>query len=260
MIIKQHLSGVAIAYEPRRKRQSDEKLNLPPSRPQGSLYSQQKRAIADGIEYMRRYGKHRPLIFCLTSPGFTDLANEQKLVSRFVNNLRMRHDLEHYVWVRELTGNGYPHFHFVATVPRFDAVKMSLLWSSYFNSEAKNSIRMGTRPGPNGRRTYYVNSARMAYYLSKYIGKNVSGKKGLIRRVRAFAISEELRELSAPAIYHDEYITLFNNKHERQWTCEQLPDWIETEGYLRTERYRWKQPNELHNVFIGTLKKIAKKQ
>lgn len=257
MRIKQHLSGTAIAYQPIRKRTEGD---AQPGRPQGSLYNKQKRMIADAVEWMRRYGRHRPLIFVLTSPGFTDLANEGPLISRFTNALRMRHGLEHYVWVRELTGNGFPHFHFVATIPRFDAVRMSLVWSGYFGSTAKNSIRLGSYP-KNGRRQYYVNSQRMAHYMSKYIGKGVGNAERVSgRRVRAFQISQELKKVSEPCIYEDRVVETSQGYHERVWDCIEANDWIETEGYIKTNRYRWVQPNELHNVFIGTSKKIQKKR
>lgn len=252
MIIKQHLSGVAIAYPPMKRTGAGKGVG----RYQGSLYSQQKRSIADATEYMRRYGKHKPLIFVLTAPGFTDLADEKPLVSKFVNNMRMRHGLGHYVWVRELTGNGYPHFHFVATMPRFDAVKMSLLWSSYFGSTAKNSIRLGTKPVPGKKRKYYVNSPAMASYLSKYIGKNLGTAVSDVKtKIKAFQISHELRSLSSPAVYEEAITETIQGYHERVWNIQKIPDWIETEGLINTKGYRWKKVSELFPVFIGIKKR-----
>ena len=66
MVIKKHLSGCAIAYEPRAFKKHEIPL---PGRPQGSLEGQQKRAICDAVEWMRLYGCNKPLFFVVTSPG-----------------------------------------------------------------------------------------------------------------------------------------------------------------------------------------------
>lgn len=254
MKIKQHLCGLAVAYPDRRAGEKlDDRQTI--SRPQGSRYSQQKKLIADSLEYMRRYGQHKPLIFVATSPGFLDLANEQPLISKFTNNLRMTYGVREYVWVRELTENGYPHFHFVCDMPRIeDPVKLSLSWSRYFGSDARNSIRLGTAPDRNGKRQYFINSGRMAFYMSAYFGKCVGdAERRYQRKIRAFGISQGLRASTSPVILEDQITTDIRGFHQREWQfCEDPPDWIES-GRKEVADYAWKRCGN-HSVFVGVPK------
>lgn len=213
MILKSHLCGIAVAfdrYERNENPEQDEINKLRRSlkngednnRPQGSLYSWQKRKIADACEYMRIKPVHKPIIFVATSPGFTDLASERSLIKSFTHNLRNGYGCKNYVWVREFTGAGFPHFHFVADMPDMDVVTLSLYWSSLFNSDAKNSIRLGSKPDKHGRRSYYLTGKRHAWYLTTYLSKSIGqSERGALegkRSFRTFAVSRELAKLSQP--------------------------------------------------------------
>lgn len=207
MIIKSHLCGIAVAFDRFEGEQYEDNgeprgqfFNSTIGRPQGSRYSQQKRKIADACEYMRIKPQHKPIIFVATSPGFTDLANEKKLIQKFTHNLRNGYGCSNYVWVREFTQMGFPHFHFVADMPRFDVKSLSLYWSGLFNSDAVNSIRLGTAPR-NGKRVYYLTQRRMSWYLTKYLGKAIGKPEAganKTARIRTFAVSQQLAKLSAP--------------------------------------------------------------
>lgn len=251
-IAKQHLSGVVVVYPEQKKKKS-----LEPStkeyRVQGSLYSQQKRAIADAVEYMRLYSKYKARIFVLTTPGFLEISKEVSVLSKFINNMRNNYSMGHYVWVRELTQNGYPHYHFVADVPQFDVLRLSALWSSYFGSQAVNSIRLGTKPNSKGKRHYWIISGKMANYLGKYIGKGLSSaEKGV--RVRRFAISMELSKLSQPIKYRQEVHRTAIGTHFLQFELiEDPPDWIEMKGFFCKKRYKWRSVGD-HSVYFGTEK------
>jgi hypothetical protein len=228
VIFKRHLCGVGIIYE-EIARTEKSGLSISTGRPNGSLYSRQKRAIADGVEYMRLHAtkERKPVIFCLTSPGLTDAANAPKFISRFIDNMKQNYGMGNYVWVREMTQQGFPHFHFIAdwhlrewflerptTITR--AEEISKYWSSLFSQDAGNSIRFGSYPSKRNpkKRTWYVTSPRQAWYLCKYIGKTfgkalnsteeVTAPKS---RYRKFGMSEALAELSQPTLFHSEYIT-----------------------------------------------------
>lgn len=203
MILKSHLCGVAVVYEDLGSRTDKKKpdgffteTSLKIGRPQGSLYSQQKRRIADACEYLRKNATYKPLIFTATSPGFTDLATEGKLIQKLTHNLRNGYNVKNYIWVREFTQAGYPHFHFVADTDYLDGVALSLYWSRLFGSDARNSVRLGTAPRCNKCRTplrskgqqcfrqgcsgmavvkYHLDNKQMAWYMSKYIGKSIGG-------------------------------------------------------------------------------------
>lgn len=245
MNIKLHITGYAVAYEPMRLRKTAEPSRKT-GRPQGSLYSQQKHAIADAVEWIRTHCTFKPRIFVATTPGFLDHAKEGKFISKLVHNLKNGWGMINYVWVREFTGNGFPHFHFVADVDQFDAVKLSVTWSRYFGSDAKNSIRVGTKP--NGRRKYWIDNKRMSWYMTKYIGKGVGdtekNKSGEQKyRFRTFAISQEAREKSQPLTYVAELQHTYRNTLHRSFVLsENDPHYSEAE-YPHTfnpHGYRWK--------------------
>lgn len=207
LVIKSHLCGVAVAYQPFTHRVHE--TNTRPGRPQGSLYAQQKRKIADACEYMRVNSTYKPRIFVATTPGFIDHSNESKIIKSFTNNLRNGYDCKGYVWVREFTQAGFPHWHFVADIPEFNPVSLSLYWSGLFDSDAKNSIRLGTAPRANGKRDFYLKGSRMSWYMTKYLGKSIGKEEtGAINRrsFRSFAISQELAKNSAPLLF-EEHIT-----------------------------------------------------
>ena len=194
MYLKTHISGDAIVYDskPVKKKQPllfAEDLPSVQGRPQGSLYNHQKRKIADACEWLRQHNRRNPercaLVFCLTSPGYTDEANEPKFISRWLDNMRTNYGLGEYVWVRELTKKGFPHFHFVADWWRSpwwfasdidtklsNVHFISKTWSAHFGSDAKESIRLGGYW--YGKRLYELKSRTQCRYLTKYLGKTLT--------------------------------------------------------------------------------------
>lgn len=216
MIIKAHLCGVAIAYEPHTFSVSQDKPKT--GRIQGSRYGQQKRKIADACEWIRLNGK--ALIFVVTAPGYTAASDERHLIQRFTHNLRNGYGVKDYVWVRELTKKGFPHYHFVVNASKLPAVQLSLYWSSLFGSTAKNSIRFGSKPNRHGKRIFFIRSSKQAWYLCKYIGKNLGDDDGeeQQRRVRSFHVSRDLAISSAPILYGEEIIhSQFTHLHSRKF-------------------------------------------
>jgi len=239
VIIKSHLCGIAVRYE--EHYEGNKRKNpyaVAPCRIQGSLYSQQKRRIADALEYMRTESTHKPIIFCATSPGYTDLASEQQLISKLTHNLRNGYSCKNFVWVRETTGLGYPHFHFVADVPTINVNSLSLYWSGLFGRDDNNSIRLGTSPKCNkcgtklkqkgqpcyksgctgiGIVQYYLKGKKMSWYMSKYIGKGISGiEKQVItnkkKSFRTFHISKDLALKTEPDIYKSKMVRIGSRK------------------------------------------------
>lgn len=261
MIIKRHLCGVAIAYEPLTRKVKDPERSPSTYRVQGSLYGQQKRAIADAAEYLRIAGQHKPLIFVATSPGFTERADEAGLIKKLTHNLRNSYDCKDYIWVREYTGAGYPHFHFICDMPKFNVQRLTMYWSGLFGSDAKNSIRLGTAPDKNGRRKYYISSQKMCWYLTKYIGKSLSDEeKARGKKVRSFAISENARQNSQPVIFSPRIHSDFTNKIYRDYEAEiEDPDGIPHTYRVDPYSYKWRKCGD-HEVYIGVQKKFRKLQ
>ena len=289
MILKRHLSGCNIVLARPGKPSRNPDNILPPGRPQGSLYNQQKRLISDCCEAMRLYReKYEPVIFCLTSPGFIDRADEPRFLDKFLKALRKK-GLQNYVWVREHTQNGYPHFHFVAEVPfQFknvdgnyrkilagrDVVDWSMLWSSYFGSDSPSSIRLGAGH-KTGQTKYFLRSSLMSSYLSKYIGKglgkgdNEKTKPGK-RKVSTFGTScrsgarvKGSFRFIDPEIYEvDLHETVYSHTRKiiRSWHCVESPMGFNNGTVLQEkdlQKLHWKQCG-LHPVYLGYPKRAKR--
>lgn len=279
MRIKVHLSGIAIAYQNYEWRpiKSPGKTE---GRYQGSLFNQQKRKIADATEYLRINHVYKPRIFVATTPGFIDHQAEKGYVRKLVDNLKSTYGMEEYLWVREFTGAGFPHYHFVADVDQFDPVRLSRYWSGLFDSDARNSVRCGTAPYCRQCRIkmkrkgqacpkcnkpatvdYWIKSQGMASYLSKYIGKAVgTPEKGKRKSFRTFAVSEKLGKASAPLLYEARIMENYNGTHQREFFLND--DQVEPGVNQTVDPYQfnWKWTGHTDTYIGFPQKKDRKKQ
>lgn len=211
MIVAEHLCGVAVAY-PEHSGTKRVSLAQMEGRYQGSLVNFQKRKLANACEWMRTHAVYKPRIFvCTTSPKWGHQIYAPK-IEKFCHNLRNGYGCENYVWVREFNGVGAPHYHFIADMDRItDPVGMSLYWSSLFGATARNAVRLGTKPDKRGYRKYFLESADMAFYMSAYIGKEMSKKifknswHSASMPGRTFGISNEASRQSQPILYEANY-------------------------------------------------------
>lgn len=236
---------MAIKYDPIARRTDDERIVKQETRPQGSLYGYQRRQVADATMWLKDNARHA-LIFCLTSPGYTSVANTTNVLSKFLTNCRNRYGLGHYVWVREMTTAGYPHFHFIAdwhsvkywfkrenSNGKTQIEKLSEYWaklcrenddSGNITATGSNSIRLGSYDPRTKKRSFYVRSERQCWYLAKYIGKTIGEESTdylaeagfpqvrYKKTVRTFGISKELAKLSQPTTFESSY----EYKYERR--------------------------------------------
>lgn len=230
MLLKRHLCGIHVQYPEGCGNQSGKLIHgMSCGREQGSLYSQQKKRIADAVFRLQQTARPdcQPIIFVATSPGYVDRANEPKFVSSLVDNLRKGYGMERFLWVREFTGNGFPHFHFIANIPLkkrakaykwdgrrhleipFDPVKLSVYWSSLFDQDAKNSIRVGSKPNKYGQIMVYLsNSRRKAWYLAKYIGKSRSQDEVRSKaKIKAFHMDHRTSAEIEPELFTSKQVT-----------------------------------------------------
>lgn len=293
MNVKRHYSGLCIAYEPMSNPGGERKKLLFPSsnsKSNTSRINRQKRAIHDATEWMRLNSHYRPLIFCLTVPVQSDWKLQNSNVSKFCENLKKTYDAKDYLWVREYTGAGRPHYHFVSDCPMLPAVDLSHYWSGLFGSDSANSIRLGTAPGKTGKRQMFVNSPRMSRYLTKYMGKAIGEEEnrgGGNRKIRTFGHSLNCWKQSRPITYESTYTYREKIKAQIMVPCRKtftlVPQEVEigtkihrefklcenSEGELMevygnvpedlkefdNTEYSWFNPNELHRVYYGFMKK-----
>lgn len=186
--------------------------------------------IEDMLSWLRFNSVHKPLIWCNTVPVQSDWSLQNENVSKFCENIRKRYGVKNYVWVREYTGGGRPHYHFVGDSPFWDAIEMSRYWSGLFGEKNVNSIRLGTRPMPGHKRKFFINSNKMARYLSKYLGKAVGdNEKKSERKIRTFGHSQEVAKKSAPIVYESniEYV-----KKEVQAMAQFNPEGYKYPGHV----------------------------
>lgn len=277
MVISKHLSGVAIAFQPSGRSPGGRPAGANPygqekakGREQGSLIGYQKRQVANAVEYIRQNAKHKAMIFvCTTSQNWGHEIFNPK-ISKFTNNLRMSYGCKHYVWVRELNSHGAPHYHFVADLPFIDdPVGLSYYWSGLFGYHQSNSVRLGSAPDKKtGKRKFYVNSRRMAFYLSKYLGKGFEDGDGKYFRNswmsakiagRSFAMSQEVAKLSQPIRFEqclhftqpdDMVMDATGKMVQRPAIVAGRTFENELGEYFNPYHYTWKQAKE-HQVYFG---------
>lgn len=104
--------------------------------------------------------------------------------------MRKNYEMGEYVWTREYTKAGVPHFHCVADwfhPSRFFAcdissrnnliTSISLTWSNYFQSDSVNSVWLGGKW--YGKRIYYLRTRAQSRYLVKYMGKTFGEAKNV---------------------------------------------------------------------------------
>lgn|ERR1041384_424638 len=290
MFVKKHYSGLCISYGGTGG--GNRSLSPTPSKPNNSRLNRQKRQVHDAVEWMRKNAVYKPLIFCCTVPVQSDWSMQNTNVSKFCENIRSNYNVKNYCWVREYTGAGRPHYHFVADSPFIDAVPLSKYWSSLFQSTAANSIRMGTAPGRRGGVKYFVDSSRMARYLTKYMGKSIGDGevKNGERKIRTFGISQEVGKKSLPVVFEVKYeqmnervvsglfgkingVMMYPEDEHIQFDikrvftlCENSEnELVEVYGNVPDEyktfddkQYSWICPNPLHHVYYGLPKKMQK--
>lgn len=291
VFVKKHYSGLCISYA---GTGGGVKSLFPiPTKKNDSRLNRQKRAVHDAVEWIRQNATYKPLIFCCTVPVQSDWSMQNTNVSKFCENLRENYECKNYVWVREYTGQGRPHYHFVSDSPFMDAKKLSLYWSGLF--EVPNnfwSIRMGTNPA-RPPVNYFVNSARMARYLTRYLGKAIGHEERRGEKaIRTFGHSEECWQKSQPVTYECRYVetkerrldvfgSVNGTKYRPGQSVEVITDisrsftlcenseneLLEIYGNVPEHlkvfddtNYSWFCPNPLHRVYYGLPKKMQKVQ
>jgi hypothetical protein len=209
-----------------------------------SRINKQKRSIANATSYLQYNCKYKPFVFTLTAPISCDYTLQNRIVSKFFNNLRKPHKwrqgkfkidretgeyyfkethtitarCENYLWVREYQENGRPHWHCIADLPYIPIFDLQNLWLNLWNLKENYrnefpAVRM------NSKQNRFIKSDKFPHYLVKYFNKNFNRKKAGIHyeykdkeqsAPRKFAISQQLQQLSKPItlnlVEHSNYL------------------------------------------------------
>lgn len=101
-----------------------------------------------------------------------------KVISKYIENLKARKIMDQYVWVRERQKRGANHYHLLFT-SKLDRLDISVMQDAW-NSAQKSS---GGEPSPNsfrlGERPKVMSIGAVSQYISKYMSK--SDKKEKLR-------------------------------------------------------------------------------
>lgn len=289
MIISEHLCGIAIAYSGAQvglKNGMDRQI-VPPllgaggvtGRPQGSLVGFQKRQVQNAVHYLSSFSHHKskygkgPLVFvCTTSPNWGQEIYNPK-ISKFTHNLRNGYGCSGYVWVREFTGKGYPHYHFCCDMPDIDDPRqLSVYWASLFGADGCNSVRLGSKPDKHGKRVFRVNpksAGNYAYYLGKYLGKSLAHNDLFDMKGRRFGISPDVAKASKPIQYNVQYHFTEPGPPVMTAAGTIVPGPVHCIGqtysddagrYFDKHQYTWKKAKAEYPVYFGRkIKKYGQK-
>lgn len=116
--------------------------------------------------------KHNNILFLtLTYPASKFTHNDpekssNQALKNFLNNLRTNYGLKGYVWVKELTKIGTPHYHMIIDLPYVDIRKLNDIWAHNAGIVSKCCVRSDPDHG------LIVKTAEQAgFYVCKYITK-----------------------------------------------------------------------------------------
>lgn len=167
--------------------------------------------------------KHKVLFITLTYPEIMfrysgiEGKSDNEALKKFINNLRTNYGLAGYVWVKELTKKGTPHYHMIIDIPYTPITKLNDMWAKVCGFKSKNCVRSDPKNGLVVKRPQDA-----GFYVAKYISKVKNGSFDK----RTYAISnswqiptltftddEQIREIlrmQTEAEHKTEYTTIIN--------------------------------------------------
>lgn len=86
---------------------------------------------------------------------------------RFITNLRKNYGLNGFIWTRENTKKGVPHFHILCDMPYQPIQKINNAWCEAIGMFSKNAVRL-----PKDHRGIIEDIEKTTKYVTKYITKN----------------------------------------------------------------------------------------
>lgn len=123
--------------------------------------------------------------------------------SKFLDNFKKTYRLKSYIWTRELTERGRPHFHMICDFPFVPIQTLNDAWNhakNEFDMPSKNSVRLP----PDG--SIIKSMDRCIRYVCKYVSKTL----GQTYDTRCYSISRNV--LSKPLKLSDAGVK-FYRKH-----------------------------------------------
>lgn len=149
-------------------------------------------------QFQERQNKLTFLTFTFPDDISEELANVG--MSRFLDNFKKTYDLRSYIWTKELTERGRPHFHAICDFPYQPIHEINDAWCSAIGMGAKNAVRLP----PDG--SVVKNFDSLLRYMCKYISKSFNTEY----KARCYSISRNV--LAKPVtVYHEGVVEYMKN-------------------------------------------------
>lgn len=104
-------------------------------------------------------------------------------INSFLSNLRKNYGLRNYIWVRENTKKGVPHWHFLMDIPYNDIRTINTAWCRAAGFDSKNAVRL-----PPNHSSVVRDIKGVCLYITKYMHKS----KSVYYNERCYSISNAI--------------------------------------------------------------------
>ena len=106
------------------------------------------------------------------------------MLHRFIANMRKNYGMQGFLWTRENTKAGWPHFHLLCDMPYKPIQKINSAWCEAIGMQSKNAVRL-----PKNHKGIIEDIEKTSKYVTKYITKNENEKFS----ERCYSISHDIK-------------------------------------------------------------------
>ena len=202
--------------------------------------------------------QHQIIFLTLTFPDRIPKGEKiNPMLNRFITNMKKTYGLKRFLWTREDTKRGRPHFHILADMPYKSIQKINNAWCHAIGMQSKNAVRL-----PKDHKAVLSDIEKTVKYVTKYITKDENN----YFKERCYSISHDIKvkpirlsEFDWEQIcidhqkdlkfrYYDHCITvkLWNYFKKTDYFIEFLGDY--------TENVTFDSESELHAIAINSSK------
>lgn len=149
------------------------------------------RSVSSSSVKLWQKRKNAIIFVTLTFPEFIQEIDANICFSKFVENLKVNYQLNHYLAIKELTEAGRPHFHCLFDLPFTDVYKLNKAWTMTYREfmpYSANALRLGSPK----HGTVVKNINQCVKYLCKYMSKIKDSDKNRYK-ARCIFMSRSIR-------------------------------------------------------------------
>lgn len=195
-----------------------------------SIKKSTRRNLVSSAFFLFLKKQHNIVFLTLTFPYKVKKGEKiNPALNRFLTNLRKNYGLKNYIWTREDTKKGNPHFHILADIPFVPITKINNAWSKAINNYSPNCVRL-----PDKSKSIVSDIERTCKYVSKYITKDQKYKFP----ERCYSISSEIKVKPIRLSYADFRTIDYDHKKDMKYrvfdhcTTVQIWDFFKKSDYF----------------------------